>query len=404
MSRTDAVAVTRVDSIHAIDPAEWSSLAEGGGLAVGYPFLASVEEDTSMVPAYLLARDENERLVAALPTYRWRADGENMQYYHPHAVATPPFLRDATDPSAWLPLRLIGTRAAYRNELLLHPDHRGSVEVRRRLAGELLSAALGELDREPPAARALMYLTADAASDLLPLLPPGMPLLLTGADTMMQVAWDDFDGYLSHLGWQGRRTVRRDMASFAAAGLETWTSRLGECCEEVGPLLGNLQRRHGVDVSDEQATGLLRAQVPTLDPMSLVFVSRRRGRAVGFALFYEWQGCLHARAAGFDYAATEGTATYFNLTFYLPIRHAIERRLRSLRWGLGTLESKRRRGAQLEPLWSAVAPPEALARAWLRGVRRWNEIVLQSRREEMGDGGHPLPAETWTLAGLAGPR
>lgn len=390
-----SLTLTEVGSIRDIDPAEWDTLAADGGLSVAHAYLAGVEADEAVTPRYLVARDPDGRLAGALPWYTWCGGGDNLQYYSPHAVLTPRPLQQGTDAGDWLPLRLIGTRSAYWNEFLVHPARRGIAE-RRDVIAALLDAVLRPDDLEP-AARALMYLTPAAAAEALVLLPPEMPVLLTATDTCLEVSWDDFDGYLAHLPATRRRSARLEMARFAAAGFEVTTCRLRDCWEVAGPLLGSLQRRHEVPMTDAQATEHLRAQVAPLDDRSLVFLCSIRGRPVGFSLFYRWGRRLFARAAGFDYAATEGSAAYFNLAFYLPIRRAIEECAESIWWGPASWEAKLLRGARLVPRWSAVAPPPALETRWRPATATWNQGHRRWWSEHAGRLGSRLVPDEWNL-------
>jgi uncharacterized protein len=386
--------LTTARSLREIDPAEWSPLASGRGLVVSHAYLSS-QEGMEVPVRYLLAHEDG-RLVAALPVYVWSGDGHLLQNYDPQVMLTPERLRDPADRPAWFPFGLLGTRSSYRNELLVHPSRRGD----ERLLAELVAAGLETARDMGAVSTALMFLSVDAIRALLPVLPAGMAVMLTSADTRLTVDWPDFDGYLEWLPRRRRRSARAELRVFGNAGFDLSMARMSECVEEGGPLFAALIRRHGIAMTDEEGRTTLRSQADTLDGHAVAWVCRREGRMVAFAVCYEMDGDLNARLAGFDYEATEGTAAYFTLAYYLPIRYAIERRLRSVTWGPAAYEAKLYRGAWLEPLWSAVVPPEAIAQRWRRATAGWNVGSLRWFRKTYGWRGLELSDEEWTRAGL----
>jgi hypothetical protein len=325
-----SLTLSETSSIRAEDLSEWAPLAEDGGLAVAHAYLASVEADREVSPRYLVARDRDGCLAGVLPSYTWSGGGDNLQYYSPHSVLTPRPLQKHTDARDWLPIQLIGTRSAYWNEFLVHPSRRGDAGRR-----EVITALLGEALRHggrSPAARALMYLTPTAATRRCPSCrrtcrscsPPPIPAWRSPGTTST--------GYLAHLNATRRRSARLEMKRFAAAGFEVATCRLSDCWEQAGPLLGGLQRRHEVSMTDAQATDYLRAQLEALDDRSLVFLCSTRDEPRVQPLLPVGQppvrpgGRFRLRGHGGH------RGLLFNLAFYLPIRHAIEHDVGSIWW------------------------------------------------------------------------
>jgi len=82
----------------------------------------------------------------------------------------------------------------------------------------------------------------------------------------------------------------------------------------------------------------------------LVVSAYRRDRLVGFALFVRDGAAWNFFVSGFDYGETEGTMTYFNLVFYLPIGLAAREGIRRINYGVATYPPKLRRGCRLEPI------------------------------------------------------
>jgi predicted N-acyltransferase len=217
---------------------------------------------------------------------------------------------------------------------------------------------------------------------------------LIGADTVLPVRWSALEEYVAWLKQSRRAKVRRDRRRFASYPGEVAVERLGDCIEQAAPLLAELQQRYGlVDTADDMRRYLAR-QAAELDDRSVVFAWRAEGRLLGFALFFELDGVLYARSVGFD-APYVGSGAYFSVAFYEPLRYAIERGLRELRFGGGTYEAKLLRGACPVPLWSLVVPPADELHRWRELLADWNEDALEWWQHSAGPIVGPLPRETW---------
>jgi hypothetical protein len=173
--------------------------------------------------------------------------------------------------------------------------------------------------------------------------------------------------------------MKREIELFHSSGPRIVETTLSECCEEVGPLLGNLHRKHGAEDSDADTTRYLKSQAAVLDNASRVFLEVEQDRPVGFSLCYEWGNELHVRVVGFNYDCSSRFA-YFNLAYYLPLEYAIGRGMDCIHVGAGTYGAKVSRGGVLEPLWSVVWPPDDQDAAWFEACKQAGEDAREAQR------------------------
>ncbi len=359
--------VTRAGRLDELDRSAFEELAAGASLMVSWSNLRAVEADPAVEASYLQATDGEGRLVGVLPCYLW--DGgpaPALDHYDPVDMGGGWLLGTRARPQEWRPTLFLGTRSGYVNEWLVHPRWRSRTSAVLR---PLLREALRQARGERCGSVAAMWLTAAAACDLVETIPVQNRLLLGSGSAALEVDFDSFDGYLAGLSPSRRHTVRRDRARFAASALTVREARLSECCRDLARLAAPLQEKYRHRLSVRQLEADFRRQAQELDSCSWVLLCQRRGRPVGFTLFYRWEGVLYGRAAGFDYPEVQGTAAYFNLAFYLPIEHAIATRAGRLHLGLASWGAKVLRGAELEPTWLWIVPPRRWRSAWPRLAR-----------------------------------
>jgi predicted N-acyltransferase len=365
------VSVTHTDSLKFIDPSVWARIAANKSVYVGYPWLLACEAIPDYRPRYLLAEGADGRILGALPTYFSEQGGTRR--YNPFDVFVGPALGEAVERSAWHPILLGGASAGFVNEVLIDP----ALERRDKesVLAALLKAFADLADKLGARSSALMYLTPQAVSEVAPLLDSDDAEVLTvGADTRIDVQWQSFDDYLSWLSSKRRYTIRREIAQFESAGYTVTTGRLSDWYEQAGLLLANLQRKYGSGPQDTAFwVTYLERQAAELDDVSLLFLCHSKGDVVAFSLLYEWEGGLYGRACGFDYDRAGSNAEYFNLAYYLPLRHAISRGFNVLHLGMGSYEAKTLRGARLDPLWSVVTGPKGDDQEWRKALSSWNE-------------------------------
>jgi predicted N-acyltransferase len=332
--------------------------------------------------------------MGALPAYFF--GGEGIKPYNHFELFIEPTCGAAANRAEWFPALLGGTRAGYANEVLLAPHL--TAEEGGRVSASILRALFRMADVHQVRSVAFMYLNSQGVRDVGPHLGPDSRLLLTDADTFLDVSWSTFDEYLRWLTANRRRSAKREIRQFHGSGFKVSIGKLSEWYEEAGPLLSNLMNRYGARLTPEQMTRYLANQAAVLDDESVVFLCHQSGNLVGFSLFYDWAGTLYGRVCGLDYDRAGSNAEYFNLAYYLPIRYAIEQGLRSIRFGIKSYDAKLMRGAKLEPLWSAITASSSTSPQWRDALVGWNETEYGRWNELYGSLAGGLPEAQWLAA------
>jgi len=361
-----------------VGAADWAALDHDGGLYQSRPWLTWAETSCGAEPFYVLARNRAGVLVGAVPAYLLSASNTSWNsWYDPLNL----FVGD--DPETpdrrpdWFPLLAVGSVSGYSSEVLLHPS---LDEIGRRDVTRLLLQRCRLLtDEQSASSMALMYAPpATAAAGWEGGTAPAPPVP-TSAGTRISACWPDLESYLRSFPSRRRGKLKHEIDVFRSGGSRVVECRLSQCLAQVGPLLGNVHRRHGADDTDVDTAHYLQTQAVQLDEISTVFLEVIDDTPVGFSLCYTWGRDVHVRVVGFDYQRSTRFA-YFNLAFYLPLAYAIRHRLRAVHLGPGTYQAKVSRGAVLEPNWSLVWPPNGDHGRWFARRRHASEEALEAAR------------------------
>ncbi|KAA2252184.1 GNAT family N-acetyltransferase [Solihabitans fulvus] len=187
---------------------------------------------------------------------------------------------------------------------------------------------------------------------------------LVGAETVLDVTWTDFDGYLATLGRNARTSIRRERRQYLAGGLRTrvveGTAALDEC---TARLQVQLAAKYRTTASTEAVLADYADIAATMADRMVVFLAERAGAPVGMCVCLRDNGTLHIRNVAFDYAATRADFVYFNVMCYEPLLWGLCNGISRFCFGNGAAEAKRRRGCRLDPLYGVVRWPGSLAAA-----------------------------------------
>jgi uncharacterized protein len=364
---------------------EWDSVASDN-VYLSHRWLSAVETERAGEVCYLLLRSAGQ-LVAALPAYRPKAEVGGRQ--SPSTIVG----RDAEDPASrpWTPLVLAGAPIGYYNGLLSAP---GLADADRRKA---TAAVLAELRRLAPN-RLFPHLDADSAGAVASADQDGdWSLVFTTAAAAIPVRWDTFDGYLESLPRATRSEVRREERRYGERYPVVGREPLARCAHEMAPLSVALHAKYGDRADADRQRIFYAAVAAMMGDRATVFTCRQDRRLVGYCLGLRHGDTVYMRSTGFDYDCTGQHYEYFAVTYYEPIRYALDHGLARVHLGVESIDAKLRRGAELEPLWSAASRVGGLDRARLADLSRrrlaeWDEQV-----------GHRLPrppSATWQQPGV----
>ncbi|MFI1189011.1 GNAT family N-acetyltransferase [Streptomyces californicus] len=264
---------------------------------------------------------------------------------------------------------VIGPRTGYRNELLFgaHP-----------LAADVLTAGL--LDVAQGRTVLLPYLSgADAAR----FTAEGHPAGPVAWEAWLDVPDDGFDGYLASAGHSRRRQIRADLRQTADNGLRFETAPLDRNApfDDIARLLVLHEKKYDPSYTRPPADFLPYLDLCARIPGAHLILARLNGRAVGCHVVFHHADVLWVRLFGVDESLTETRSSYFSLMFYEPLRLAHRLGARAVHLGIAASETKLRRGARLEPLWTVALAGEGTLDRARRGLR--------ARSDDLPD---PLPA------------
>lgn len=211
---------------------------------------------------------------------------------------------------------------------------------------------------------------------------PGAHLVHASGRCEVTVGDDGVEGYLSGLSRSRRSMVRRDLRSIERSRCHLEVTRLTvDLVAELAPLLVNVQRRHGNDVSLHTVEGFLGSCAASdLADDSLVFVARNGSASVAFSLYFRYRSTLVARVVGLDYAQLGPDNQYFNVLLYAPLRYAQEWRLRRIDLGTEGFRTKLVRGADYIPQATVLLrAPDSFSAAPV------NDCFLVTLEQHVGD-------------------
>ncbi len=372
--------VRHLASLSSISEEEWDALAlAANNFYMSYHWLKLVESDTAAEPLYILIYNVKQ-LVGALPTYVVSQEF-NLEY-------EPERLVDGRWRGSFL---LAGSRRAYLNDLLLSAkvDH----ETRLEIVRTLYTAIADRCQEAQRDATLFLYLSTRSGRLLNQVETHTIPILMA-AEVTLDLPGKDLEDYLVTLSPSRQPRIRHEIRTFERSGYEVRTEKLGDCWEEVGCLLGQLQKKYGIVRPDEYWQSMLRQQAEYLNEQSLVFTCCSGGQLVGFSLAYKWGGTLWLRAVGFDYGRLRRGYEYFNLVFYQPLYYAYARGLKRLHLGRESYEAKVNRGGRLSPLWGVELKPgimdDHLTSSWEYNRRvsaAWRQRFVHARYEVLADEG-----------------
>jgi len=338
------ISVEIASSLTELDPRGWDALAPNDALA-SYGWLRAVEEERceGVETLYILVR-RSEDLVAAAPCYLCF---RRHRLFDPDVLMFGRFRRwPGLLRLSFLPAMLVGPHRSYGQNLLL-------------------SGRLEGPERERVCRRLMTEIESLARSRGLPLHFPGVtlneleiPLLLSERGyhrtrdfpvCCLDIEWDTFDDYLTHLSsfsHHMRRNVKKEINRCRNADI------LIEEIEEPASHAARL-----LELADAQYWRLNGTRFPysarfltrlkeLLGREAVFYGAFRDGSLLGFVVLLRRGESGYLPWTGIDRKKTDNEAAYFNLVYYRPIEDAIAVGLERLHFGKTLYCTKARRGCK----------------------------------------------------------
>jgi predicted N-acyltransferase len=384
--------VERIATLEDIDEASWNRLVAGRSPFSSRSWLLFLEERAKISVGYLLWRDGDGELTAALPLYEGTTD-TLPPAASPRRLFDPDH-EEQGDGVGTEAVLLGGAAYGYCNDGLLIRDGIGPEErlgVAREMVTEFRSAA-----RRAGAWTAFLLLPPEEL-ELLSAAGYGQPAAaLMNTSALLTVPGDGYEGYLRALPRRRRGEVRREGRIFERSGLEWSQGRLPEDLPEVAELVETTYRHHGYPARDPADTlDMLERQVRRFQGRNVLLVCREQGRLVGAVSGFGDGRTLVLPWLGIDYEVAKDSALYFNLGYYIPIRYAAQAGYTTIDYGVEALHAKVLRGMSLRTTWGLVEPAPDLAERWPEVVEAHNTRTYGRLQADHGDEVGALVAEQW---------
>jgi len=169
------------------------------------------------------------------------------------------------------------------------------------------------------------------------------------------VQWSRFEDYLASQKNKRRKNIKREIKKFRESGLTVdGKSNLEELSERFSVLYANLFRKYNGDGLPYFRSSFFKNLVKFAGDRIKVFTAEKGGEIVAFSLFLRQKDTIDGFMFGFDYNSRTNTDfAYFNLTYYEPIRWAIQQKgIRKIFYRLGAENVKLRVGCKIEKIFS----------------------------------------------------
>jgi predicted N-acyltransferase len=296
-----------------------------------------------------------------------------------------------TDRAALYPSLAVGVYGAHHGVVVAR---HATARMRRDLCGEL-PAAVSAMARELGcASSAVLYATPELARLLRP--APGQVPAVLGAESRLEPAAADFDGYLAQLSARRRARVLRERRRYLDGPVRSEITTGGDALgDDLVDLRCRLRRRYGLPEQRRHTEAEFAALARWCGPMLVVNRSVVDGATVGFVVDLRHGDTLFARTAGFDYDRVGSSDfCYFNVVYYDMLAWALPRGVRAMEFGLASYPGKRTRGCRFEPRYGLFdLPAQGPARAVLaaQDTAEWDRLVA-----ECGDGLDTTGGRPWT--------
>lgn len=319
---------------------EWNEVARVGGLyacaEMGRAFLGE--------PTLIAVRVDGE-LVAVANAMISPQPGTLSRFYEPSFVV-------GADASMLHPVVYCGVPRGYSSRLLVRA--RVAADVRGAAIARLVAAAR-QLGEQHDARLVMFGLVPEAdARELLAAAGQHACSAYAAAESLLGPV-ESWDGYLRTVHTQARKEIRR----FTESGIRLQRHALSEVRDLAAGVLVEHERKFDPDASEERIRDDV-SRYAALGDRVRVFGAWRGDELIGASMVIEYDGVAYLRWAATKKDLPRDANVYFNISYYTPIREALERGISSFDFGLASLEVKLRRGAHARGLWYVLVPREPL--------------------------------------------
>jgi predicted N-acyltransferase len=195
----------------------------------------------------------------------------------------------------------------------------------------------------------------------------------------VDIVWDSFSDYKKdplrvsrntrrNINWEINRNRKEGIEIVVLKNLEGYEDRLYQL------VTLNAIKYNVTAFPFERA--FFRVLIENMPDEAKVYAAFKKDDLIGMSLFLAKDKIWHALLVGFDHHQTGNELTYFNTTYYYPIRDAIKAQCKRIYYGNSHYELKIRRGCQLQLVDAYYKPHGILGRLFAKPFfflhRTWN--------------------------------
>jgi len=331
---------------------QWNALGDGDNPFIRHEFLAALEqhdclgEEHGWLPHHVLYRDQDGRLLGAVPMYlKDNSYGEfvfdwgwadayyrNGLEYYPKLVVSIPYT------------------PAQGPRILLHPE-----ADQEAVAAELIEATI-RLAREMDLSSLHYLFTLE--DDTRRLREKGLLLRLGVQYHWHNHEYRDFDHYLERFASKKRKNVKQERRKVRDAGVEVEVFHGDEIDEALWETIHHYYRItfHKKSGYPSLSLGFFKAVAEAMPRNLVVFMAKHDGRYVAASICFRGETTLYGRHWGCD---ARFDSLHFELCYYQGLDYAIREGLQHFEPGAQG-EHKISRGFEPTRTWSAhwIAHPQ----------------------------------------------
>lgn len=241
-----------------------------------------------------------------------------------------------------------------------------SAAKQRASALDLIAQAALEAGRTYQASFILWNYLEQAEASQSGWRPEFVTMSFSDPGTHLTLVWNSFETYLSHLSYKTRKNYRRYCRAAERQGIEIrrYATVPYGVAERAHELIRNVERKHGA--SPTPWLSPLLDHAPMVDGIWLA--AEQQGHLVGCELMLRDGEAWLVTLPGLDYTATN----IYSLLGCTDIACAIESGAKTLRWGSGLFETKKRWGFELEDNYHQIYTGSGRLVEWLgQWLAKW---------------------------------
>jgi predicted N-acyltransferase len=323
------------------------SLADDGFFTYGYFKTVETSEAFNITPFYLAVADE-DKIVAIASCY---IDSSN-QFLGLGKFPLTRGIANAVNHFGFRPNHLIVGYSpnSFHSKILLKEN------CDAKMILSLLSKKINDICRSEKILFSSFLHVPESERLLIETLEDFGYLKFPSVNTFyLDINWSSFDEYLESLeSHKIRTTVRREIKKCRENGV-IFTEE--KDFKNLSIILSNLNSTlysKYKGVSPHNALFFRKLSEYAKDK-TRVLVAKRSDQIVGFSLSLEQKDVLDVHLCGFDYGTqTKTDFTYFNASYYVPIRLAIEEGIKKVHFSINSDREKLKRGCKLEKTFSFI--------------------------------------------------